>query len=249
MTVTSDKVIREVVMLPIELLHPNEWNPNEEPAHTFDTLVEEIKTDGFKDPLTVVPDFAEEFGEGHYIIIGGEHRYRAAKVLSYEQLPCYIEDSWTEEEAKLKTVKLNLLRGELNPAKFTKLVHDLEHRYDFQQLPDLFGFFSLKDMAKFMLEDKSKKEKTFLDGLMEEARKEKFAVDSLTDIVATIFSTSAATLDQDYLFFTYKGKTHLVVLCDKTVFDTVKKVVQYLETSGESINEFVGNALKNELGR
>ena len=215
-------------------------------------MVEEIKVDGFKDPLTVIPisqdGVQDDWPEGqHYMIIGGEHRFKAGELLGYEELPCFIEEDWDETTQRIKTVRLNLLTGDLNPAKFTKLVKELSETIDPYQLPELFGFADDKDMSKHIIQEKSKAEKTFLDGLLQDSKKEKVAIDSITDIVADIFSQSSGTLDQNYLFFTYKGQLHMAIICDKDTFSSVKDMVKYLQETGETVTQFMVEAISGKL--
>lgn len=169
--------------------------------------------------------------------------------MEYKSVPCFIEEDWDEEKQKLKTVRNNLVKGDLNPVKFTKLVRELEPRFDPHVLPELFGFDSAKEMYKYVVEEKDKKEKSFLDGLLEESRKEKYATDSLTEILADIFSQTAETIDQNYLFFTHKGRMHMAIICDNDTFKEVKNMVSHLNDTGEYASDFIRDAIKAKLGQ
>ncbi len=71
-------------------------------------LTREIKKRGFHAPLLARPT------EGGYQIIDGEHRWRIAKKLGIEKLPCIVSDM-DEAAAMIKTLQLNGLRGENEP--------------------------------------------------------------------------------------------------------------------------------------
>ena len=61
--------------LPIEALQPNDYNPNQMADERFAELVEEVRHLG-RLPKPVV---ARPNGDGQYIIVDGEHGWRAAR--------------------------------------------------------------------------------------------------------------------------------------------------------------------------
>jgi len=81
--------------IPIDLIHPNAWNPQAQDEITFQRLVDEIRDVGFIDPLEVVP-----MDDGTYRIIGGEHRWQAAKIVGLDELPCAVlsDAKWQDED-------------------------------------------------------------------------------------------------------------------------------------------------------
>lgn len=249
----SPVLVRIPEMIAIGRIHPNSWNPNFEQATTFNKLVAEIEEDGFDQPLQVVEiklgesDFIETWTEKHYRIIGGEHRYKAAIILGMAELPCVIYEDWDEKLQKLKTVRRNLLSGELDSAKFTKLVNSLRVELPLEALPDLFGFKDVDEFNKFYVAEKAAKEALFLDGILDESRKERYAVDSVSDIIGNILRECGETLDQDYLFFSYKGAVLTVVLCDAPCSKAVKDLHARLRDTGERITPFITSAIQNKL--
>jgi ParB/RepB/Spo0J family partition protein len=247
----DDSKIKTATLIDIDLLHVNEWNPNEQSKDVFNKLVEEIKQDGFKDPLTVCPwkDYPATDGKIHYRIIGGEHRYKAGQVLEFKQLPCFIHEDWDELAQKLKTVKLNLLKGDLNEVKFTRLVKSLEEKYSLDQakLAELMGFSSEKDLSVHIIKDKDRKTKTMIDALIDESKKETAVVSSLTEIISNILSDFGDTIDQNFLSFTYKGSLQSVVLCDKNLMDRLKKTFEVLKSEGTNANDFFVAAIDKHL--
>lgn len=243
----KDDRIKTPVAIDLDRIHPNEWNPNEQSDATFNKLVEEVREDGFHHPINVVPCECPKIEGLHFMIIGGEHRWKTAKVEGLPFIPAYIHENWDEQLQKLKTVRLNLISGELNPARFTKLVKGLEESIDPNLLPGLLGFDDGKEMARFIIADEERREKTFLDSLVAETKKEKHAVDSLTDIVSTLFAESGSTIDQNFMMFTYKGALQLVVLCDDPLWKKLKKVTDNLRETGESLTDFMEKAVSHQL--
>lgn len=259
--------IRPTVMIPLDRVHENEWNPNHQTDETFNSLVEEIKEDGFDHPLNVCPwpDYPDKLADevpveytdmdgkvhscAHFKIIGGAHRSRAARVLGYTEIPSTIYHEWDEAQARLKTVRRNLMTGTLDDVRFTKLVHELTERFDIpkESMPRLMGFDSENDFAKHFIAEKSAKEKTFLDDLMGEVEKEKHAVDSLSDIIATIFAETGDTVVKNYMHFTFKGSLQTVILCDSSTLASVREMIEHLKKSGELATDFMQSAIAGEL--
>lgn len=103
----------------MDWLQPNTWNPNKMNAFMYSKELQSIKDHGFIDPLTV-----RRLAADRYEIIDGEHRWRAARDLSYERVPCYVIDV-DEVDAKKLTILLNELRGQAQPAELGALLKDL----------------------------------------------------------------------------------------------------------------------------
>lgn len=241
--------IKEIVEIEIDRIHPNEWNPNQQSSETFNQLVQEIEEDGFDHPLQVIPCSCELLDGEHYRIIGGEHRWRAVKIMEWEKVPCSVYENWDEETQKLKTVRRNLLTGELNDAKFTKLVNSLTETIPFEDLPPMLGFDSDKEFLRHYIKDKEDRDRSWLDSLMEESKKEIEAVDGLSDILNNIFSEFGETVSQNFMFFSFKGRTHLMVVMESRLYEEVEKMVGFLKESGGNANDYFEEVLKNARNR
>ena len=236
------------ILIDVDCLHPNEWNPNYQTDETFNQLVDEIKEDGFEQPLNVVP--ADEIeGVLQYTIIGGEHRWKAARVLGLEQIPCYVHHNWDEAAQKLKTVRRNLMTGQLDDVKFTAMVKDLEDRFKISEedLPKLLGFEDSREFAKHYVEEKEGADRSFIDALLHEAKKESHAVDSVVDVISNIFAEAGDTIDQDFLHFSYRGSIQTVILCDSECIKSVKGMVDHLKDEGGTATKFLSEAISSHL--
>lgn len=244
-------IIREPVLVRLDKIHPNEYNPNEQTDETFNHLVEEITDVGFKHPLTIVPCDCSRIEDAHYQIIGGEHRYKAANFLMMSEVPCYIEENWDEQTQKLKTVRDNLISGELNSKKFTKLVNELvDDGIDYAALADMFAFNSFKEFESYIIKEKTEVDKNFVDSLISDiTSKEQVVVESLTEIVSKIFSQVEDQIERDYLVFTFKGKIQSVVICNKVMREALQKMTERLSSTDENINDFLTQAVSERLKR
>lgn len=91
--------------VPVGACLANEWNANKMDDETFVVLVEEIRTNGFLDPIEVVALEGEQ-----YRIIGGEHRHKAAARLEMETIPArvLVGDRWDDGDLqKFRTMRAN----------------------------------------------------------------------------------------------------------------------------------------------
>lgn len=244
----AEKVLSElieVVSLDLEKVHPSGWNPNEQDEATFNELTSEIEKDGFDEPIIVVEDDAEP---GTYKIIGGEHRWKACKVLGKTKIPAIIKKGWDEVAQKIKTVRRNLLRGNLNPAKFTRLVNDIQRVYqvDHAKLAQEMGFTDEKEYWKSYKQDKQKRDAVAQD-VLNDTRKEIAMIDNLSVVLNEIFSQYGDTVPQSFLFFLYKKKMHLMVGLNSQTAKIVEKLAERLKQTGEDANAAIEEAFKEYL--
>jgi len=71
-----------------------------------------------------------------YQVIDGAHRLRAAKKAGIKTIPCVVIEADNDEEAKLKTVMLNRLRGKFDAKELARLVKE----FDADQTRNLLAF-------------------------------------------------------------------------------------------------------------
>lgn len=113
--------------LDVELIKPNA----SQPRIKFDDvsigeLAQSIKTSGILQPIVVVPD------GGHYRIIVGERRWRAAQRAGLKRIPAIIRHVPKEQELEVSLVE-NLQREELNPLEIANAYQRLVNELDLSQ--------------------------------------------------------------------------------------------------------------------
>ena len=111
------------VLIPIDQLILCWWNVNEMEPREFAALIEEVRDGGFDEPCQVVP-ITDGDDKGKYLILGGEHRYKAAGSLEFTEIPCVIKTHLSEadEETLMEwSVKRNHIRGKINEQRFAEL--------------------------------------------------------------------------------------------------------------------------------
>lgn len=107
------------LIVPIDKIEPNGWNPNRQDDETFTKELESIRRFGFISPI-----IARRVGE-IYEIIDGEHRWKAAMQLGMTELPVFDISPISEFEARQLTVILNELRGKPEQTKLSELLRGL----------------------------------------------------------------------------------------------------------------------------
>lgn len=231
----------EAVQIPISDLVTMPENPNAMDDVQFNQLVEMIEKHGFDEPLQVVPAPGQA---GKYMIIGGEHRYKASKVLGMAKIPCVIKPSMEDEKVqKLEVVRRNMVRGELDLAKFNRLVRDIQtkHSMSLEEIKQGMGVPD-KEWLRVLEKEKQKVDERAQE-VLNDVRKEVQTVDNLSFLLNEIFSNFGSTVQQSFVFFFHKGKMHLMVQSSNELHEKVTKMVEKLKGNEKDINEHLLAAL------
>ena len=214
-----------VLELPLEQVEPNPWNPNTQDDATFNRLAQELGETGQIDPIQVVA-----LDTGKYRILGGEHRYHAAKVLGWETISAVVltDAKWDDEDLqKFVTLRLNVLKGKINPEKMRDLYQELVERYDHEALADLMAFTDTDAFSKLVGEVKDALKDSGLPPDMvdqfEKAAKEMQTVDDLSLILNRLFTEYGETLPLNFMVFSQFGKKMAFVGCEDPEFKAIEK--------------------------
>jgi ParB/RepB/Spo0J family partition protein len=116
----------------------------------FEKLKRYLEREKFLTPIVVRP-----LGPDEYEIVGGEHRWRAAKELGHSHIPCAIVEL-NDRQARIASINLNELSGAPAPDLLAQLVHELSRDthlsdlatwlpYDEDELEDLQDLLRVPD--------------------------------------------------------------------------------------------------------
>jgi len=120
--------------IPINLIIPNDFNPNEMLDSNYSTLKDDIYRNGLTYPIVVRP-----LHNGKFEIVDGFHRWKACKELGWSDIPCSIEKI-SREVAQIRNYRLNKERGNLNPFKEAQLFLEfVEKGFSYSQIGEKFG--------------------------------------------------------------------------------------------------------------
>ena len=122
---------KEAKLIEMGFIRPNPDQPRKSyDANALRELAESIRERGLLQPIVVRPE-----GEG-FIIIAGQRRYEACKLIGWEQIPSVVRDT-SEQEALEESLIENVQREDINP---------VEEAQCYRRLMDEHGH-SIRDMA------------------------------------------------------------------------------------------------------
>ena len=231
----------ELRYIPIDQIEPNAWNPQGQDDLTFQRLCDEIRDVGFLDPLEVVP-----LDTGRYRILGGEHRWQAAKVIGLEELPCsvLVDAKWQDEDLqKFTTVRLNVLKGKMDPEKFAKLYQEMASKYGAESLQHLMGYVDTKGFQKLVGDVKKGMKKSLpkdMQDEFDEKAKDAKTVEDLSNIIQHMFARYGDSVGMSFMIFTYGKQEHVYIQATSRTKKALDKVIQYCRESGDDINDVMG---------
>jgi len=115
----KNKVLKalSVVYCSVDDLKPNDYNPNRQSEHDFELLLSSMREDGFTQPIVALKDSK--------IIVDGEHRWRAARTLGFDEIPVVFTDM-TPEQMRISTLRHNRARGSEDINLTANVLRDLQ---------------------------------------------------------------------------------------------------------------------------
>ena len=117
-------------LVPIELIRESLLNPRKSFNETeLDELADSLRQRGLVQPLIVRPNPREP---GHFEIVAGERRWRAAQKAGLHTLPVIVRDLKDNEVLELAIIE-NVQRTDLNAIEEAKGYRDLIDRFGYQQ--------------------------------------------------------------------------------------------------------------------
>ncbi len=127
----------ELRKLPVDVIQSGKYQPRVDMhEESLDDLAESIRSQGIVQPIVVRP-IAKK---GHYEIIAGERRWRAAQMAGLHDIPALIRDV-TDESAIAMALIENIQREDLNPIEEASALQRLIDEFEMthQQAADAVG--------------------------------------------------------------------------------------------------------------
>ena len=206
----------------------------------FNALVASIEEDGWTVPLSVVDQ-----GDGLYKIVGGEHRWRAARVLAYDTVPCVLLDPnlFDADRRAWHMVRQNIVHGKLNPERFAQLYERMAKQYDSDVLQALMGFTSSDAFQKVYKEARDALPEA-LQKALDKQKDEIKTIDGLAAVLNGLFREFGETLDSDFMVFGWGSKDILwTMVRRRKTWDTITAAAREADQRGLSFAEVVATAL------
>lgn len=243
----------EIWIRPQEVFFDPE-NANRLPPREFQALIDAIRETGGLTENIVVVDLRDdptwEHPEQPFFCVSGEHRTRAAMEAGIEEIPAraFSSDEWDADMRAMINVRHNIIRGDLDPVKFAKLVNRLSAKYGRDKVRELMKF---SDKAKF---DKlvDSVTKALPKGVKEQVEKAAKAerietLDQLSAIVNQAFQAYGNTIPYGFMVFSMGGKNHLWIRLDDETKKVMSGVQTLLSTERKSMNEFFRRLLQDDV--
>ena len=274
--VTGFKTWEAAKLIPVDLLVLTDWNANKMTDEMLAKLVEEIREYDFDEPCQIVP-IGTGSHAGKFLVIGGEHRYKACVIEGKAEVPCVVKERLTDaDEDKLMeySVRRNHLRGQLDVEKYRALEKRLSGKWQTsaeaareRMLVRDERVRTIKSQHEASIDpdggageevdledgssgsgDKSKGRST--DG--NEARKKAFAdrralLANLKSFVTEVLAESEETVEHGYLFFGHGGSKHLVINEDARLHGLIGEMVEACKANSDKVAEFLVSAITKEL--
>ncbi len=267
-TKPKGKLTHEIVWLPIDDLVDNWWNPNSETAETFNKLFESLKDLGFVETIQVVSleEFGKEakddadrakcaelLGQGKkWVVLHGSHRYEAARLAGKEnisEVPCVVLNASQVAKLKAMSVRMNLIKGKIDPEKFVKLYEELgrDPEVKGQMLNDMLGIANQKELDALIKETKKSLPKEMQDEL-DKARQEIKTIEDLSRVLNELFSRFGKDLEYAFMTFTWGGKIHTFVQLNKDAATMLASLKEFCRQHNANMNDVLMYGWRHTLG-
>src|SRR6056297_1734595 len=224
-----------IKLVPVEDLIPDDDNPNTMDEATFDLLIEEIREQGFDEPILVRP---HPTMEGKYQIGSGHHRTKAATIAGLTELPVIVKQ-WSDSEQRAALAKRNALRGNLDKDKMVALykqvvadVGDAALAQRQMGFTDQKTFEKMYDTARASLPPKAQKK-------LAEAKETIKSVDDLSSVLNRIFKESGSELDKGYMVFSWGGKNHHYFQIGEDTETKLQAIIAHCEAEGVTYTDYM----------
>ncbi len=124
-----DYPLPQVLTLPVTMIDPDPEQPRRQfGKQQLDELKDSIEKHGLLQPLVVRPRTGPG-NRGRYWIVAGERRYRAARDLGMQEIPCTVHN-YTNVQALVISLAENLHREDLDAVEKSEALHRLRRITD-----------------------------------------------------------------------------------------------------------------------
>lgn len=258
--------------LPLSLFVKNEDNPNKMSAREFDLLVDNFEETGFTDPVLARPtdlavlealrDAASSKEElvawmieknNQVKIVGGHHRFDAAAYLGFAEAPVTIimDPDFDEDREKFQLVRMNMIRGRMDPQAFYDLYNKLADHYSDEVLQDAFGFAEEAEFKKLIDQTAKALPDVKLQKKFKEAAQEIKTIDGLSKLLNEMFTKYGDTLPFGYMIVDHGGQRSMWLRVEKKTMDALDLVgdlcIERQRTMDDVVGTIVQMIAKGEL--
>lgn len=132
-------IVGETEIISHDSVKPNDWNPNRMTPEKYEAVKTTLQERGWLLSESLLVWGTDQKGVKKYLIIDGEHRWKAAQELGIKEVPVVFVNGITQTEAKRLTVQLDN-HGENNSTRLVDVIKSLRGEFSEQELAKEFGF-------------------------------------------------------------------------------------------------------------
>lgn len=227
--------------IPVGLIDKDPRNPNKMGSKAFDLLVDNLQRTGLTDPILVKPH-----KKGRYKVVGGHHRFDGAIYLGFATVPCTIitDPEFDDEADTFQMVRMNMIRGQLDPQAFFDLYEKLSSKYSDAVLQDAFGFADEAEFRRLVEQTTSSIQDPVMKEKFKEAAKEVKTIDGLARVLNEIFTKYGDTLPHGFIVFDYSGQRSVWVEAPEKTMKAFDIVGEICRERARTMDDIVGGLLQ-----
>lgn len=253
--------------LPVGLLVKNEDNPNKMSSREFDLLVDNFDKTGLTDAILVRPfelsvvealveafendatSFVKQLVEMNtqFKIVGGHHRFDAAIFLGFETVPVTVimDPKFDEDQERFQLVRMNMIRGRMDPQAFFDLYNKLSSDYSDEILQDAFGFAEEAEFKKMINQCAKSLPEPHLQKKFKEAAAELKTIDGLSKLLNEMFTKYGDTLPFGYMVFDHGGKRSMWLRIEGKTMNALDVIGTICIDHGRTVDDVVGGLMQS----
>lgn len=223
----------------------NPENINEMDEDALKKLANHISETGMISPIQAVP-----MQDGKYMVLGGEHRWRACKQLGMTYVPTVVltDEKWHDSDLfDLTAFRLNVIKGSQNPEKFVALYSRLQQKFGTESLKDVFAVTDKSLWKKLTKTIKSEMKKSGASsemlGMIDEAQAKAKSFDQFTKQMNKILNKHASAVENGCIVFMNGGVESMMIKASEKTFDSIKAISAFATSQNKNINEYLETAL------
>lgn len=240
--------------LDVDNIRPNDYNVNEMSDEKFSLFIEQIQEKGFDVPIIVVENYDEDT-DTDYMIIDGEHRWRAGEQLGFETLPAIIKQSLTEDDYMTEPTRRNTVTGTLNPHKTETLIEELKHEWeidDNEVIAEELGLTDKEEKEEYIIQE-TVNEQDVEEDIEEEIENESSEneismVDDISSLLNKLLDEYGETIPQSFMAFSHpNGGVHMLVGMSSELKTIIKKLAFKFQEESINADEFFIDLLEQKV--
>jgi len=209
-------------------------------------LCDNLDKTGLTDPILVRHIAADKPGPQRYRIVGGHHRYDAAAYLGFDEVPITVitDPGFDEEQETFQLVRMNAIRGKLDPTAFFKLYSQLSSKYSEEILQDAFGFAEEAEFKKLIAQTAKMLPDKHLQEQFKQAAAEIKTIDGLSALLNKMFTQYGDTIPHGYMIIDYGGQTSMWLRVRKKTMDALAVVGVMCVDNNRTMDDVIGGLVQ-----